>query len=263
MWHQALESMFGRSHARASTERCGSHIQCWFQLQVSAEGPGSCTLVRDATAPVGSHFSLPAMHEVVLCGEGGFEPMKAYPTPLLETDSIRRGRRIAIVGTIGSGKTTLAREVSSRLGIPHVELDSLHWEAKWVEAPLQVFRERVVQSLQGHSWVVDGNYHQVRDIVWDRADTVVWLDYSIVTILRRLSRRTLRRVFTQERLWNGNQEHLLSLFTQDSVFWWALKTYRRRKMQYPALLAQPENSHLSIVRLRSPKETKKWLSSLR
>ncbi len=181
---------------------------------------------------------------------------------VLETDNISSRRRISIVGTIGSGKTTLAREVSRRLCIPHIELDSLHWEANWVEAPLQVFRERVMRSLQDYSWVVDGNHHQVRDIVWSRADTVVWLDYSLTTILRRLSRRTLRRVFTQERLWNGNQEHLMSLFTQDSVFWWAVKTYRRRRMQYPALLAQPENSHLSLVRLRSPKETKKWLSSL-
>ncbi len=182
--------------------------------------------------------------------------------PVLETPSTRGGRRISIVGTIGSGKTTLAHEVSRRLGIPHVELDSLHWEANWVEAPLQIFRERVTQSLQSHSCVVDGNYHQVRDIVWNRADTVVWLDYSLITILRRLSRRTLRRVFTRERLWNGNQERLLSLFTQDSVFWWAFKTYRRRRILYPALLAQPENSHLSLVRLGSPKETEKWLLSL-
>ncbi len=179
---------------------------------------------------------------------------------LPEADTIRSRQRISIVGTIGSGKTTLAREVSSRLGIPHVELDSLHWEANWVEAPLQVFRERVMRSLRGHSWVVDGNYHQVRDIVWGRADTVVWLDYSFITILRRLSLRTLKRVFIREKLWNGNQEHLLSLFARDSVFWWAFKTYRRRKMQYPALLAQ--NSHLSLVRLSSPKETEKWMSDL-
>ncbi len=181
---------------------------------------------------------------------------------MFETDRIKRGQRISVVGTIGSGKTSLAREVSRCLGVPHVELDALHWEANWVEAPLQVFRERVAQSLASHSWVVDGNYHQVRDIVWGRADTVVWLDYSLTTILRRLSRRTLRRIFTRERLWNGNQEHLLSLFTQDSVFWWAVKTYSKRRMQYPAILAQPENSHLSLVRLTSPKETMAWLSSL-
>ncbi len=172
-------------------------------------------------------------------------------------------RRISVVGTIGSGKTTFAREVSERLGIPHIELDSLHWEANWVEASEAVFRERVLKSLQNGSWVVDGNYHQVRDIVWSRADTVVWLDYSFRTIMSRLARRTLRRVFTHEKLWNGNQEHIRSLFTPDSVFWWAFKTYRRRRREYPALLGQPENSHLALVRLRSPRGAGEWLSALR
>ncbi len=177
--------------------------------------------------------------------------------------AISRPRRISVVGTIGSGKTTCARELSDRLGIPHIELDSLHWEANWVEAPDSVFRERVTQSLQNDSWVVDGNYHRVRDIVWGRADTVVWLDYSFGIMMSRLARRTVRRVFTHEKLWNGNQEHLRSLFTPDSVFWWALKTYRRRRRDYPALLSQPENSHLTVVRLRSPRETKDWLLALK
>jgi broad-specificity NMP kinase len=112
-------------------------------------------------------------------------------------------RRISVVGTIGSGKTTFARKSAKLLDVPHVELDALHWEPNWVEAPNYLFRERVKQSLEGDSWVVDGNYHQVRDIVWSRADTVVWLDYPFRTIIDRLARRTLRRILTHEELWNG------------------------------------------------------------
>ena len=171
-------------------------------------------------------------------------------------------RRISVVGTIGSGKTTFARKASQLLGVPHVELDALHWEPNWVEAPNDLFRERVKQSLQGDLWVVDGNYHQVRDIVWSRADTVVWLDYPFRTIIDRLARRTLRRIFTREKLWNENQEHIRGLFTRDSVFMWAIRTYRRRRRQYPTLLSRPENSHLAVVRLRSPKEATRFLSTL-
>jgi adenylate kinase family enzyme len=101
------------------------------------------------------------------------------------------GRRISVVGTSGSGKTTLARQISQRLAIPHVELDALHHEPDWQEAPIDVFRKRVEQSLSSDSWVVDGNYSKVRDIVWSRADTVVWLDYSLPVIMTRLLRRTL------------------------------------------------------------------------
>jgi len=171
-------------------------------------------------------------------------------------------RRISVVGTIGSGKTTFASKSAQLLDVPHIELDALHWEPNWVEAPNDLFRQRVKQSLQGDSWVVDGNYHQVRDIVWSRADTVVWLDYPFRTIIARLARRTLMRIITNEKLWNGNQEHIRGLFTRDSVFLWAVRTYRRRRRQYPALLSKPENSHLAVVRLRSPVEATRFLSTL-
>ena len=171
-------------------------------------------------------------------------------------------RRISVVGTIGSGKTTLARKTSHLLGAPHVELDALHWEPNWVEAPDGLFRERVRRSLQGQSWVVDGNYHQVRDIVWSRADTVVWLDYPFRTIMERLAKRTLRRILTHEKLWNGNREDIRGVFSRESVFLWAIRTYRRRRRQYPILLGKPENSHLTLVRLRSPRETAEFLSTL-
>ena len=171
-------------------------------------------------------------------------------------------RRISVVGTIGSGKTTFARKTSKLLGVQHVELDALHWEPNWVEAPNDLFRERVKQSLQGDSWVVDGNYHQVRDIVWSRADTVVWLDYPFRTIIGRLVKRTVRRIFTREKLWNGNQEHIRGLFTRDSVFLWAILTYRRRRRQYPILLRKPENAHLTVVRLRSSREATRFLFAL-
>lgn len=173
------------------------------------------------------------------------------------------GQRISVVGTSGSGKTTTASLIAERLGIPHVELDALHWEPNWTEAPLDIFRERVTQALSGETWTVDGNYGKVRDIVWSRADTIVWLDYALPVILWQLIRRTLRRSLTQEELWSGNRETLSkALFSRESILLWALKTYRRRKKEYPALLGRSEHAHLALVRLRSPQETREWLSTL-
>ena len=170
-------------------------------------------------------------------------------------------RRIAVVGTTGSGKTTLARQLSERLGLPHVELDALHWDADWTAAPVEVFRERTAAALSGDAWVVDGNYGKVRDIVWSRADTLVWLDYDLPLILWRLVRRTFRRVVTQEELWNGNRERWRDqLLSRDSLFLWVLQTYWRRRREYP--LYFKEYAHLEIVRLRSPKATHTWLSRL-
>lgn len=172
-------------------------------------------------------------------------------------------QRIVVVGTTGSGKTTVAREIAHRLGIPCIELDALYWEPDWTEAPLDAFRDRVTRAVNGVAWVVDGNYGQVRDLVWNRADALVWLDYSLPVILWQLARRTLERVVTQEELWNGNRERLgTALFSRDSLFLWALQTHRRYREEYPLLLRRPEHANLTVARLGSPRAARAWLSGL-
>lgn len=172
-------------------------------------------------------------------------------------------RRIVVVGTSGSGKTTLARKIAYRLGVAHIELDALHWAPNWTEVPNEVMRERVAEALTGDSWVTDGNYSIVRDIVWGRADTVVWLDYSLPRVLWQVTTRTIRRAISQEELWHGNRESLRkSFFTKDSIIWWALTTFHRRRRDYPVWLRSPEYSHLEVVHMRSPRQTREWVSRL-
>ena len=171
--------------------------------------------------------------------------------------------RINVTGTTGSGKTTMARNLARRLGVPHVELDALHWDPNWTEAPNEVFRERTSKALSGDEWVVDGNYSAVRDIVWSRANMVVWLDYSLPVILVQLWRRSIKRLVSQEELWSGNKESFRTLFlSRDSLFLWALQTYKKRRKEYPVLFRMPAHAHLKVVHLKSPKEGAVWLSGV-
>lgn len=172
-------------------------------------------------------------------------------------------QRISIVGTTGTGKTTLAKRLSICLGIPHFELDGIHWGANWEPLPTEKFQTRVSKILGGDTWVIDGNYSKVRDIVFVRADTVIWLDYGIARILYQLFQRTIHRVFTKENLWNGNHENFSSQFlSRDSIFLWAIKTYPKRKKMYPALFAKPDYSHLKIVKFSTPKEMNIWVKKI-
>lgn len=153
-------------------------------------------------------------------------------------------QRIVVIGTTGSGKTTMGNAIAQRLALPHVELDALNWGPSWTEVPRDIFRDRVAQAVSGGAWVVDGNYSKARNLVWSRATTIVWLDFSLPVILWRLLRRTIARTLTQEELWSGNRERIRTAFlSRDSLFIWALQTYRRRRRSYPILLSQPEHAH--------------------
>ena len=172
-------------------------------------------------------------------------------------------RRVNVVGTSASGKSTFAGALAARLAVPHVELDALHWEQGWTEAPAAVLRERVTRATDGDGWVVDGNYSAVRDVVWARAQAVVWLDFPLHTVLWRYVTRTQRRIRSGEEIWagTGNRERLtMHLASRDSLLWWILSTYRRRRREYPPLLAA--NPRLVAVRLRSAREADAWLAAL-
>ncbi len=168
--------------------------------------------------------------------------------------------RINVVGTSGSGKTTFARAIAARLGYPHVELDALHWGPNWTEAEPAEFRTRVSEALAGERWVLDGNYSAVRDLVWPRVETLVWLDFARSVVTWRVVRRSLARLVRRTELWAGNRETLGKLLGRDSIIWWSISTYARRRRDYPALIAA--HPHLRVVRLRSPAAAERWLHSL-
>ncbi len=176
---------------------------------------------------------------------------------------VGRNCRITVVGTSGSGKTTLARQLYQRLALTHIELDALHWLPGWQEAPLELLRSRVQGAVASGSWTIDGNYSKVRDLVLSRADTLIWLDYSLAMIMGRVVRRTLKRTLTREKLWGGNREGLRQAFlSRDSIIWWALTTYKRRRSDYLKMLASPAYAHLTILHFHSPRQTRRWLEKL-
>ncbi len=173
-------------------------------------------------------------------------------------------QRIVIVGLTGSGKTTLGEKVEQVLGIPAVDIDVLHWLPNWTPSPLDEFRAKTAEATSGVCWVASGNYSKVRDILWTRADTLVWLDYPFWVSFGRLFKRTMRRIISQEPLWSGNRERFYTqFFTTDSIFLWAWTSYPKQQREYPVLLQQAEYAHLNLVRLKHPREADQWLEQLK
>ena len=171
-------------------------------------------------------------------------------------------RRVHVIGTSGSGKTTVAGAIADKLGIRHIELDAIHWQPGWTELPNEELIERVSLALQEDAWVIDGNYRVVRQLLGDRVDSIVWLDLPFIPVFLRMLWRTIRRIVTREELWNTNTEGIEALIGKDSMPLWVIKTHKIRRKEYPPLLASPELRHVDIKVFKSLKEANNWIDSL-
>ena len=166
---------------------------------------------------------------------------------------------MAVIGNTGSGKTTFAQALARRLGVPHVELDALHWQSGWVMTPTEDVQARVAEVLAGEGWVIDGNYGAtLGTTVLEQSDRVVWLDPPFAVTFWRLLRRTARRIHSRESLWETtNIETFRGAFlSRDSILWYLLKTYRHRRRRCAELA-----DAYAHVRLRSKREVERFLET--
>ncbi len=169
--------------------------------------------------------------------------------------------RIVIVGTSGAGKSTLAQQLAARLNYPHIELDGLYWAENWTKSPQ--FLADVTREVERPSWIIDGNYSSVHEIIWSRADTIVWLDYSIWVCYWRMVRRVFQRVFGRQELWGGNRETLRKqFFSRDSLFVWIYQTHGSRRQKFHQLQQNNTYPHLTWIHQPTPPATKRWLKQV-
>lgn len=166
-----------------------------------------------------------------------------------------RPHRLLITGCPGSGKSHLAATLAARLGIPHIELDSLFHGPNWVPADPAVFAAQVQALAAGPEWIFDGNYRQyVGHLIRARADLLIALDLPRRTVFPRLVRRTLTRMLTGAELWNGNRESWRNVLSTDPDRNLLLFAYRRFPVYGERAVADERAGRaggLPVVRLTS------------
>jgi adenylate kinase family enzyme len=168
-------------------------------------------------------------------------------------------RRILVLGSTGAGKTMLALRVSAALGVPHVELDALHWGPHWTKR--DTFEAEAAAWIARDAWVIDGGYGDITRAAWPRAELVVWLDLPFVRVFFNQFRRSFRRIVGREEIFGGNRETFRGYFlSRNSLLLWLVRTHRAKGRFYSQLAGQ--HPEVALLRLRSHRAADAWLATL-
>ena len=173
--------------------------------------------------------------------------------------------KFVIIGTSGSGKTYLAKNLSLALNFKHIELDLYNHGSNWEQAEPEVFRERVIKVTKDFdSWIIDCNYQIICDLIWPKADLIIWLDYPFYIVFTRLLKRTIKRFITKEVLWNGNTENFFNqLFTKKSILFWCIKTHWKNRKKFETILIDSNEYNNKFIRIKKPVEVEKLFSLIK
>ena len=175
--------------------------------------------------------------------------------------------RIVVVGNTGSGKSTLSRELSKKLGFPYLELDSVYHQPDWEPLPEVEFRARLADFALQPSWIIDGNYLNigVRELIWPVADTLIWLDLPRWVVLPRVIRRTVKRALTREELWNGNKEPWSNFYDprpDRNVIVWSFVKHSEYRQKFEQARSEIDTAHLRMYRLTSTGEVDRFVEGV-
>jgi adenylate kinase family enzyme len=166
-------------------------------------------------------------------------------------------RRVQVIGAGGAGKSTLARRLAGRLGVPVVHLDAHYWRPGWVPTPDPEWRERVRALMSAPAWVMDGNYSRTMEERFAASDTVLLLDLPRHVCLARIVRRWWR--------WRGRSRPDVTAGCPETLTWKFVRwvwTYRSRRR--PGVLERLSRlpASVRVVILRSDADVEAFLATV-
>ncbi len=164
--------------------------------------------------------------------------------------------RILIIGCSGAGKTTLARAMKEKLGLPVVHLDQLWWKENWQNVSREEFDSRLAMALNMDQWIIDGNYSRTMPMRLEKCDTIIYLDFDRWECLWGMVKRVLGNYGkVRPDMGPGCRERFDLEFIR-----WIWNFNKENRVQNYTWIAQTK--HAKAIVLKNRKEVRRFLESL-
>ena len=163
-------------------------------------------------------------------------------------------KKIVIIGTCGSGKTTLGSQLAKKLNIPFTDLDELYWLPNWTIRPPEECGALIEEAVAPSEWIICGNQSKYRHLIWPKADTIIWLDLPLHILFWRLLKRGIQQMASGQTICNGNKQNTYRLLW---ILQWVFRRYWLNKKRYAALMKSA--THVEWFHLHSIVEIKNVL----
>ena len=161
-----------------------------------------------------------------------------------------------IIGCGGAGKSTLARALGEKTGLPVIHLDKLFWKPGWVESSKEEIDQRIREEIEKPQWIIDGNYNRTMELRAARCDTIIFLDFHRMTCLFGVMKRVLTTYGTvRPDMGTGCPER----FDMEFLKWVWNYNRDRRERNYRLL---HNCAHANIIVLKNRRAVRKFLNSL-
>ena len=164
-------------------------------------------------------------------------------------------RRVLVIGNSGGGKSTLARKLGAKLGLPVIHLDVLFWRVGWVESDRDDYLARVMVALAAPAWICDGQFTSSFHLRMPLADTIVWIDQPrALCLIRAIWRAVTYRHGGRPDMAEGCREKI------DFDFYRYIWTFDHEKKPEIEAALPAYGGQAQIVRLTSDREIAEFLA---
>ena len=165
-------------------------------------------------------------------------------------------KKVLIIGCPGSGKTTLAKALSEKTGLPLIHLDKIQWTGDWECISRENFDRTLLEKMQAPFWIIDGNYNRTIPMRLKECDTVIYLDYPTHVSFYGAMKRVISNYGKVRDDMGGKCRERF-----DPTFFWFILTFNlKNRRRYHKLLDGAKGKNIII--LRSRKEADKFLDKI-